>query len=497
MKFRGALFYFSTLTLANLANVSFSQQDNTLFLLHNIPESNFTNPAVQLSCRQYIGLPLLTSIHLNANSTGFSYNSFSPGAASLDIDKLISKMHYRDFISAEIHYTPISFGFMYDRKQYFNFAWTEKVDLKLFYPKKVLKLATAGNTEYVGDGLKTRNPGLNAIYYREFSFGYSKKLERGLIVGAHAKVLFGLAGMYTRPKPVKLSVDQNTYNLDASWNPKIDVALPLDVTTNADGYVHSVGLGDISPLNLLLNFKNQGLATDVGFIYSDDKYGVTWSGSILDLGMIWWHDQNKKRFENNGHFVFREATTNDIDNADAYITEMTDSIRNQMRFTYTRKGFISFLNPRIYFGGTYPVWGNIRAGAQSRVEFYPGRPIFGLTLSAMASSKQGSSLAFNYSIMNGSFLNLGLGFGWGGEQFQFFMMSDNIMLFFKPESARNANLRFGFNFIIGCHDKKKDRKNPKPADCGCRGLKTKKIDYNKAVKYSGDGCFGIKFSDLL
>jgi len=495
MEFKKRYFYIITLAFIQIANFSFSQQDNTLFLLHNIPESNFTNPAVQISCKQYFGLPLLTSFHLNVNSTGFSYKSFSPGAANLDIDKLVSKMHYRDFISTEVHYTPISFGFMYDRKQYFNFAWTEKVDMKIFYPKKLFKLLSDGNTQFVGNGLKTINPGVNAVYYREFSFGYSKKLERNWTIGAHAKVLFGMAGMYTRRKPLKISMDENTFNLDAKWNPKMDVDLPLDITYNAEGYVQGVGLGEISPVSFLLNFKNQGLATDVGFIYKDKD--ITWSGSILDLGMIWWHDQNTNRFENEGHFAFRGATEADVDTLDAYISELTSNIKDQTRFTNTKKGFISFLNPRIYFGGTYPIWGNIRAGAQSRIEFYPGRPIVGLTFSAMTFGRKGSSLAINYSIMNGSFMNIGIGGGWGGEYFQFFAMTDNIMLFFKPEKARNANLRFGFNFIIGCHEKKKGHKLPKSTDCGCKGFKEKNIDYSRTIKYNGDGCYGIVWSDYF
>jgi len=111
----------------------FSQQDNTLFFLHNIPESNFVNPAVQIRCQQYFGLPLLTTLHLNANSTGFSYKSFSPGASEVDIDKIVSKMHSWDYLTAEFHYTPFAFGFMWDRNQYFNFAWTEKVDAKVFF----------------------------------------------------------------------------------------------------------------------------------------------------------------------------------------------------------------------------------------------------------------------------------------------------------------------------------------------------------------------------
>lgn len=453
-----------TIVFVTLSLLGFSQQDNTLFFMHDIPQANFVNPAVQIRCQQYFGLPLLSTMHINANSTGFSYSSLSPGKSTLDVDMLTSKMHSRDFLSMEFHYTPLSFGFMWDKNQYFNFAWTEKVDAKLFYSKALISLLKDGNTQYVGNGLSTRNPGLNAFYYRELSFGYSTKYGYYSIIGGHAKVLFGLAGVFTKRRPVDLSVNKLTYDIDASWNPKVNTSLPLNISYDALGNVSGVSVGSISPVGFLLNFKNQGLATDFGFIYKRDN--ITWSGSILDLGLIWWHDETTK-FENKGHVVFQGATiTDNIDPVD-YANSIRDSLHNQFHFKATKKGFITFLNPRIYFGGTYPVHKQIKVGALARTEYYPGRPIVGVTLSATAFTEKGSTLSVNYSVMDGSFVNLGVGAGFSNDRFQFFILSDNVIAFISPQTARNANLRFGFNFFIGCTEKKKKYKFPKGSDCGC------------------------------
>ncbi len=206
------------------------------------------------------------------------------------------------------------------------------------------------------------------------------------------------------------------------------------------------------------------LATDFGFIYKKDK--ITWSGSILDVGFIWWHDQTNK-FENKGHVVFQGATVTDGMSAEDYANSIRDSIQSQFRFKNTKKGFITLLNPRIYFGGTYPIRKQIKFGALARTELYPGRPIVGVTLSATAFSQKGSTVSVNYSIMNGSFANIGLGAGFSNDRFQFFILSDNTLAFFLPESARNVNFRFGFNFFIGCNEEKKKYKFPKGSDCGC------------------------------
>jgi hypothetical protein len=284
-------------------------------------------------------------------------------------------------------------------------------------------------------------------------------------------VLFGLAGVFTKRKPVSISTNPLTYDIDASWSPKINTSLPLNITPDANGYISrgDVSLGTISPLGFLLNFKNQGFATDFGFIYKEDK--ITWSGSILDVGLIWWHDQTNK-FVNAGHFVFQGATLNDGMTAADYANSLRDSVQNQFRFKNTKNGFVTLLNPRVYFGGTYPILKQVKVGALARSEFYPGRPIVGVTLSATAFSQKGSTVSINYSIMNGSFNNLGVGFGLTGDKFQFFLLSDNTMAFFFPQSARNANLRFGFNFFIGCKEKKKKYKLPSGSDCGCHWTPT-------------------------
>ncbi|MDI3526810.1 MAG: hypothetical protein PWR03_993 [Tenuifilum sp.] len=446
-----------------LAGSAYTQQSNSLFFMHRIPQSNFINPAVQIDCPFYVGLPLLSSLHLNFNSTGFSYNDIA-GGASVNFSSLVSQMHSWDYLSGEFHYTPVSFGFMYDNERYFSFSWTERVESKMLVSKNLMSLFADGNTQYVGGGLSTANPGLNGFYYREFSFGYSQQLQNEMLVGLHAKVLFGLAGVFTRRNPVNIEVDALTYNIDASWNPQIDAAYPLSVTTDAAGNVTGVTAGQFSPLPFFLNFNNLGLAFDLGFVKPGDP--ITWSGSVLDLGFIWWL-KNTNRFENDGHFVYRGATPADLANPDDYVAMLADSINNQIQFSHAPSSFVTFLNPKAYFGATYNLSQNLLAGAHLRAEWYPGRPVVGLTLSAIALANKGSSLALTYSVMNGSLRNVGAAFNLGGKRFQFYMLSDNILAAFYPEKARNANLRFGFNLFFGCTNKSRKPNAPPSMSGNC------------------------------
>lgn len=146
---------------------------------------------------------------------------------------------------------------------------------------------------------------------------------------------------------------------------------------------------------------------------------------------------------------------------------MSDSLKNQLNAEEMSGGFISFLNPRAYFGATYPFAPKLNAGALVRTELYPGRPIVGATVSLNAFGWKGFSSSISYSVMNGSFRNVGVGIGVGGETFQFHLISDNLMLFFFPESARTANLRLGFHLMLGCKEKKKKPKKSNYSGCGC------------------------------
>lgn len=459
------LLRFTTLTALFFAyTLACAQQSNSLFFMHRIPQSNLINPAVQIDCPVYVGVPFLSSLHLNLNSTGFSYNDIANGTGTINFPALVGQMHSWDYLSEELHYTPVSFGFMYDNDQYFNFAWTERVESKLFVSKRLMSLFANGNTQYVGNGLITSNPGLNSFYYREFSFGYSTRLRGDVLVGAHAKILFGLAGLYTKRNSVDIEIDALTHNIDARWNPQVNVAYPLGVTTDAAGNVTGVSAGAFSPLPFFLNFSNPGLAFDLGFVKPNEP--ITWSGSILDLGFIWWL-KSTSRFTNDGHFVYRGATPADLTNPDAYIDMLADSINNQVQFQHSNGSFMSFLNPKAYFGGTYAFTPQLLAGAHVRTEWYPGRPVVGLTLSAIAMAKKGSSVSLTYSVMNGSFANIGAAINLGGESFQFYILTDNLLAPFYPERVRNANLRFGFNLFWGCKQKKKKLSIPESSGGGC------------------------------
>ncbi len=63
--------------------------------MHSLPESNFINPAVQNDCKLFIGVPVLSSIHMHASNSGFTANQLlnkEPGGYTLDADGVLNRL---------------------------------------------------------------------------------------------------------------------------------------------------------------------------------------------------------------------------------------------------------------------------------------------------------------------------------------------------------------------------------------------------------------------
>jgi len=73
-----------------------AQQANTQYLLHGTPQTSFLNPAVQIGCRWFVGIPALSSVHFSYSNTAFTYRDLTAGN-SWNLEKVESQMHRVDF----------------------------------------------------------------------------------------------------------------------------------------------------------------------------------------------------------------------------------------------------------------------------------------------------------------------------------------------------------------------------------------------------------------
>jgi len=432
-------------------SISNAQESSTLFFMHTLPQSNLTNPAVQIPCNVFVGMPLLSSIHFNYANSYFSYNDVIVPTAndSLNINagQFNTKPGTRQDISIELHISLLNFGFLY-KQYYFNFNLSDKIDAGVVYPTNWGRLILGGNSAFVGQNLNLGNAGVYATYYREWAFGISKIINESLTLGAKVKLLFGKGNVTTSRFDLNLYTANPVYYLAASSDATIN-ASPLILNLAPNGSINSIDIPNRNdPLALILNNKNKGLAFDFGTIYKySDK--ITLSGSILDLGFIRW-----KYFPvevNNRNTLNYRGVTNYLSiRSYESVKQMIDSLQTVFTFRSSNAPYTTFLSPKLYVGGTYELFNFLNAGLLSRSILYHGKFQSSITASLNSWYKKYLALSISWSYMNNTINNIGGGLSMRTPNFGFYMISDNVYGALKYKSARLINVRFGFNFLFGC-----------------------------------------------
>lgn len=137
-----------------------AQESSTLYFMYTLPQSNLTNPAVQIPCKIFVGMPLLSSIHFNYANSYFSYNDIiihtPDDSLKINVNHFNTEPGTLQDIAIELHVSLINFGFLY-KNYYFNFNLSDKVDAGIVYPTNWARLVLGGNTAFVGQTLDLGN----------------------------------------------------------------------------------------------------------------------------------------------------------------------------------------------------------------------------------------------------------------------------------------------------------------------------------------------------
>jgi hypothetical protein len=442
-----------------------AQQSSTLFFMHFLPESNFVNPAVQIECKLFIGLPLMSSIHMHASNSGFTAGQLlqkkSGGGYSINDNSVLKSLGSRNLLTTELQTTILAVGLRRD-DYYYTFTIQEKDNLALIYTRDMMAFALKGNTQFEGQWIDFRGTGIFFSHLREYALGVSKVKNNDLTVGVRAKLLFGKLNLTTGRSNIGLYTQANTldllFNLDAGFKSSLPYSLGLDDQGNYRFYsrYHS------SVSNYLLNRRNPGIAIDMGFIY---KYSdrLTLSGSLLDLGMIYYRS-NLTQYKVKGDFLYQGPLA-DSAVSEHYLWDVFDAINANMSVDHGYKSYVFFLDPRLYLGATYKLSKNYNVNLLLYNRFFPTKIQTEATVSITNRPVKNWEASISWSYMNRSVANLGFGLGYGRSPVQFYLVSDNILGFILPMNTKNVNLRFGLNLIFGC------RKELNLDQCGCAWLR--------------------------
>jgi hypothetical protein len=438
------------LLLFNLAHAS-GQQNQQLFLMHYLGESNFLNPAVQSECNWFIGIPVFSSVHINYANSAFSVNQLlTPDNSGLvNIDKVVNQLGRRSFIGAEFHTTLLALG--YKRGDYyFDFSAMEKVNLPLTISRDIFGLLWNGNHNYEGSEAGLKGTAAYFNYYREYALGISKKTASNIFIGLKGKILFGKLNIATPSTNISLLTDENSYNLTLNGDFQSNLSLPV-IIEHPNGSIQSINLQD--PLDyrgLLLNRRNWGFAADAGVILPYSKR-LTLSASILDLGFIRWRS-NQNNITASGNF-FYDGFLSDTVTSVTFVDDLINSFSDSMQLEVANASYTTFLPVKTYLGLKYEISPKLNAGGVFSSVIYRTKALTALTASIEYNPFGNVYILASYSLMYRSFKNFGLGFSVGKGPIQFYLISDNVAGLIWPLDTRNINLRFGLNINLGCTQK--------------------------------------------
>jgi hypothetical protein len=447
------IFTFILLTILSF-NVAYSQQDNTLFFMHELPQANFVNPAVPSTCKLFIGMPALSSIAANYSNTAFTIRdglTTREGSDSLyfDPDKIISKARGKELITSDIDLTLFTMG-MHVKKYYLTFSINEKARTYNMIQADAMKMAWYGNTRFRGDQASVKGTRVNGNNYHEFAFGASRDLNSSWRFGARFNILFGLANVYSVNTKGYLYTDKNTFAMNLLLDSRVKTSLPIDsISIDSIGNVSGIYFkDDMSVKDYLLNFRNFGFGIDLGFIHNLDEKTVL-SGSLLDLGTIFWK-KDINQFYTDGAMAYSGlGSEGGFDSFD----QLTDSLAVVYTPRLDSAVFSSPLVPKLYVGVTRRVHDHINVGALVRTELYRNRLHPSLTISANTRNFNVFNASVSYTVQNGEFTNIGAGIGVKAGPVHLHLISDNIPGLFMLDNTRNVNIRFGLSFVPGCNER--------------------------------------------
>lgn len=463
-------------------------QNNTLYLMHPVPQANQLNPAIEYHCRFYLSLPVISSVRLNVRNTSFGFHDAihtGTGAQSdtyyLDLENLEKRLKLMNYTLLNTDIDLFGIGFTL-KDWYLAINVSNHSALQVSYPDDIISLKDGNWDINRGEAIpvKLSRIGVNSTIWNSIGISGSRELFEGFRIGARFKYLNGMANLNTRKSKIELNTTPDPINLEALVSYKVNSSLPVTLGYSTGGLVSSV---DFEPAtqNLTGNYifnGNRGLSFDGGIIYDIDEITQV-TASFTDMGMIWWRS-SVNNFTGDGEFVFRGIDLDqyfDDPGQEDLLEALQDSLLNSFHASSASKGYITMLPLNLYGGITRELIPNLKAGAMTWIEINGKhiRPL--LTLSLNATPFKAFAASLSYTIMNNRFNLIGAGLALGNRGAQFYLITDNIPVRFTkdvstgllwPYNARMLSLRFGLNFFFGCHEKESGGMTRRPRTPGVK-----------------------------
>lgn len=451
------IIFFSRYLILTLVIISFligqihAQQSNTLFFMHSLPESNYINPATQIDCGLFVGLPVFSSIHLNSTNyelkTLQEFSNNITGEYQFKLDLKQKELSNQNNALSELHAVLLSLGMSY-YDYYFTFSITEKNNQAALYTDDLATFYQYGNSKFGDQWLDLYPSGLYSNHLREYALGTSKIISNRLILGIKAKLLFGKLNLETDNSQIHLYTQENSNDILFDVDIGVNSSMPLSMHAENPNEYRFYNSYNTSLKSILMSGKNPGMAMDIGFIYELNDHFIL-SGSILDLGFIKYR-KDLTNYSIKGNY-FYEGEWGNNPTSDTLAWGLFDELNENNENNLSNESYFHFLDPRLYLGASYKISNFYKINVLLYNRFFPNKIQTGGTISLQTQFINSLNTCISWSYMNNSLTNFGIGIDYRHNPYQAYLVSDNILGVIMPNTINNVNIRIGFNLFFGCN----------------------------------------------
>lgn len=453
------------LMVALMGNAS-AQTVSPVDFMRNNPRNMDANPAFFTSEQIYFDLAL-GGINFHLQNIGFKYDNFfrfneAGKPVAIELTRGVESLRDINYLNTYLN-IDVFRGGLRTKHGFFTYCHRIREMESLMYNKDLVSLVTQGNSTFMGEDHPAHlNFGLSARVYQEFNFGYQMCLTEKLNIGARVKLLMGLADAKFNENNSKLITDPETYAITATGSFDLRATLPYQLNMD-DG---SIVDGRFDVANL---FKNYGAGLDLGAEYKiNDQFGV--AASINDLGYIKWNNYSARLSSSmndegpmchDGAFVFDGLTSEQINgfmDGSYTLGQFLDTLSSNFNVGLEAVDhYTTGLNTTVRVMGYYDLNSQNRFSVQfmgydSGLGFRPA-----LTLAYTGSFVDLYDVVATYTMMPGSFANLGLGLSGNFDGIVIYAASNNVFGFVNPANISNVNLQFGISFALGKQKARSER----------------------------------------
>jgi hypothetical protein len=425
-----------------------AQSDVTLPSLRRLYQSSYINPAFVPKYKLSVGVPVLSNFYINNTRTGFSLQDIidcKDDEGLIDLNKFYGKIKgdkigINTLQQMDIFHVSFALG-----KFHMSVNSSVKTQTSQEFSKDFIGFLVNGNSFFKGQTASFKGVEIYNMSYLENGISLSRQFKK-FSLGVRGKYLQGIAMTTTKDMRFSVTTPEDPYDpLIVRVGGQANTAgVPL-LMDSVSGKVKRSEDKDFDANNLS-KFANNGFAFDLGFT-CQVLPRLLIHGSVVDWGGITWKSTPYNYTLKEADVQFGGFTKDQIDNP-GQRTDYTDSLLQLLgQATVTDNSFKTNLRTRYFAGADYDLTfrdrvGFLFQGQQTPTSFNPA-----YTLSYTRKVGSNWDITGNYSIFNETYANFGLGTAvkWGA--FQIYFISDDIMIFMRPNTAQTFYFRFGFNLV--------------------------------------------------